>query len=189
MKFVLSGLLLCSSVWALASPPKTKEACSEEKPVVTKAAPVVRKKAPKPKATPAPVVQQTPAKPQPVDACCDKGSSKQNQIVAQDNNQQVTINVRPATTRRTYNPRKIVERVVERRTVRTVHVVDPNRLFLLLGMSKTDFSAKADCCVVKTDKDWQPDFGVGYMRDVNAFSFGAIVTTSPAAYFAVGINW
>jgi hypothetical protein len=105
----------------------------------------------------------------------------------------VIVNVAP---QKPFVVTRIVERIVERkipvyRVSKTTEInTRANRLFLGLGISKTDFSAKSvDCCNIETNKRHELDIGAGYMRDFSRLSVGIMGTMKLNLMLSVGVNF
>lgn len=65
-----------------------------------------------------------------------------------------------------------------------------NHLLLLVGSTPTDFVlARKDCCTVGVDKKRELDLGALYVRDIDQFSLGAVITGNGNFYIGFGFNF
>lgn len=105
-----------------------------------------------------------------------------NQTQASTGHQTITINM----------PHPERTRVVHKTRYRAkyVNVTNPNRLQLLLGLSKTKLQVEeTDCCTFKAKREYEPDLGLQYLRDFGGFTGSIMGTTNRSLYLGLGFNW
>lgn len=121
--------------------------------------------------------------------CCDKQqvnstSESKAGVKAATGNQTITINMpqpKQVVYRTHYRDRKVIEKI---------EVFKPNRLQLLLGLSKTRLEIENDsCCNYYAKKTYQPDIGLQYLRDIGDFTGSIAATINQSFYFGLGFNW
>jgi hypothetical protein len=133
--------------------------------------------------------------------CCDKdkGRTDANASAASEastgsqtattGNQSVIVNI----------PKQFPTRIIIRERYRTkikhekeiVEVFKPNRLQLLLGLSKTKMEVETDpCgCVLSAKRVYEPDVGLQYLRDFGSFTGSIAGTVNKNVYLGLGFNW
>lgn len=142
---------------------------------------VVKKPAaPKPVATPK--AAAAPACTTCESACCDKGDTH-----VQTGNQTVSVNVQPSApvvlTRTVYVRRNYVRKTPSLS-------LNPNRLQLLIGSTKTDHKLiQKSCCRWEAESRREIDFGAQYLRDVGDFTGSITGTVNGSLYLGFGVNW
>lgn len=116
--------------------------------------------------------------------CCEKTTEQTiSQSSATTGSQTVTINLPPP------QPR-VLSLYKERSVEKTKMLYKPNRLQLLLGLSKTDLDIKDDgCCSVTAKTKREPDIGLQYLRDFGSFTGSVMGTINENVYVGVGFNW
>lgn len=200
MKYVAFWIVLSSPSFAFGN----QSACAAEKPKVKIEAPCPIKKAVKPKKkiviqkpvvakpvvvippAPKPVIQSIPVSPK--EPCCDKGKVETD--VNNINVNRFNINVGKTDSPEKVSRVRYIERVRIKTETQTVMVSNPNRLMLLLGMSRTQPFATVDSCCTATAKTrYEPDLGLMYIRDFSSLSLGAAFTFRQSFYISGGFNF
>ena len=119
----------------------------------------------------------------------DQGQTDQARSSATTGNQTVTVIVPPA-------PRPVVIHKTVYRTRTRVKKVEiyhynPNRLQLMLGMTKTkqEITSNACGCELTAHRAYEPDVGAQYLRDFGSFTGSIMATKNQSFYLGVGFNW
>jgi hypothetical protein len=175
MKTVLVTIILSSS--ALFSGTIFAEVCEEKKPNFTKCV----EEAPKPKIVVKTVEKQVPA------PCCEKGDVDANaaaKTAVKASTGSQTVNITLPTQTRT----KV--KVRTKKVVKEVEVTNPNRLLLLVGVSKTDVELEEKgCCNFRAVQHFEPDVGLQYSRDFGSFTGAVGGTIQQNIHLGLGFNW
>ena len=72
-----------------------------------------------------------------------------------------------------------------------VYHYNPNRLQLLVGVSKTKQEVTQDgCgCTLTAKRVYEPDAGLQYLRDFGSFTGSIMATKNESFYLGLGFNW
>lgn len=80
--------------------------------------------------------------------------------------------------------------VEERTKVKVKTVYNPNRIQLLLGLSRTKLEVEEEnCCQLKASTAREPDIGLQYLRDFGSFTGSITGTMNENVYVGLGFNW
>lgn len=125
---------------------------------------------------------------EPMKAMADADATATGQATATTGQQVITINMPQPTKERV---RTIKRTIYKTRKVTVIkNVTDPNRLLLMVGQSKTKMKVEFDdCCNIKAKREYEPDFGLQYLRDFSGVTGSIMGTTNKNYYLGVGINW
>lgn len=86
---------------------------------------------------------------------------------------------------------KTVHHTKIKKVTKVVEVITPNRLQVLLGVSRTkqQISESSCGCTLTATRVYQPDVGLQYLRDFGSFTGSLTATQNQALYVGVGFNW